>query len=269
MANIFTENAPHDDTTAPQPDLKLQYRLRGIGIGPAYETTYVYVDPPATEDSQAMDADGQWWAFEFQSSGNWSKPHTKKVSEEEVLNATSDGAKEALLIYAERSACDPILNNLPLWPSLKAFVDDDNAIFTAEVEEARAAFAAQQEAGWPSTDGMNEERPALPPRARTPGGADGLPTYEQSAEHHEFIPDVKVEAPDDEQAWVPDPGYAVVSDEEYAANVGYGAGQGRAVSSIGASSSSFGGRGRVLGSGQNLNQKGADGYGDGSGDIKW
>ena len=107
LANIFTENAK--DAFEESHKLTAQYALRGVGIGPAYETTFVYIDSISSTDPEAMQTDGQWWRCDFQEAGQWSTPRARPAQEEEVLQETSDGAKEALLVYAEKSACDPLL----------------------------------------------------------------------------------------------------------------------------------------------------------------
>jgi hypothetical protein len=234
LATIFTEKASTNFDS--QPPFQAQYNLRGVGIGPAYETTFVYVDPAPLIDDSSMSTDGQWWRFEFPSHGIWDNKPTKKiVTEEEVLKEASDDAKEALLVYADRAACDhsnPAFALLPLSEPLQEFINIDNRGLQVElveqVAEQQNAVRSVENDGWPQNstttyiDDINEQKPALPPRGAPPA-------YEDSQQHHEYVPDLKVEAPEDDydddddyqRPWVADPGSSLVSDAEYAANMAY------------------------------------------------
>jgi hypothetical protein len=217
LSAIFTENSDPSNPALPQP--QAHYTLRGVGIGPAYETTFVYVDPPSQSpdaDAMATDSTGQWWRFEFPS-GGWDKLSKVRVTEETVIKEASDDAKEALLVYADRSACDPSIPPPELNEGLKQFITADSAGLEAELAEHSAAIPSIEDQ-WPDTNASttyidnisHEQKPALPPRSGAP------PAYDE----HE-IPGLKVEAPDGTGTWVPDLGPSVVSDEEYAANLRY------------------------------------------------
>lgn len=217
-----------------------------------------------------MEVAGQWWRFEYPSSGSWSKPHTRQVTSQEVLEETSHVATEALLIYAENSACDVMdpANATPhLWPSLSDFTTRDNSAFTAELQEMQqtreAERASLDASGWPTnTDGADDERPALPPRNSSMDPRPPAYEDEYSTQHIEHIPDLKVDAPE-EDTWVPDPGPGVVSDAEYAANVNYAfAGQGRGVSTMMSEpimgSQQGAGYGRIDGGSEMVERRGAN-----------
>jgi hypothetical protein len=200
------------------------YTLRGIAIGPAFETTFVYVDhapstSPFIDDDthpEAMDIDsdttkGQWWRFEFTSNGSWTSPTTKPVSESEVLAEASDGTTEALLIYAAADACDttsPQNTLTELGGTLGAFIARDNAAFDAELRAYQDSFPVPQ-GTW------NDDDP--PPYDAATASTERIEVLEGKGETH-----------------VTDLGPGVVSDEEYAVNSQFddyeGVGGGRVVS---------------------------------------
>ncbi|KIW09433.1 uncharacterized protein PV09_00318 [Verruconis gallopava] len=195
LSNILTEN----DSTDSQLQPTELYKLRGVGIGPAYETTFVYVDATPSTAPSAMEADGQWWRFEFPSHGSWTAPTKIPVTEAEVLTETSDEAKEALLIYASKSACDPAnpANAVPrLWHYLHNFILNDNVFFDTELREYQAQFSNEVPDSW------NDENP---------------PPYEEVVV--ERVENIDMNEKRDD--WVEDPESPVALDAEFSADTTY------------------------------------------------
>lgn len=226
LSNILTENA-NVVSGADVPRPNHPYVLRGVGIGPAYETTFVYVDAPAPAEPTAMDADGQWWRFDFASAGtSWQTPEKKPVTEAEVLSETSDETKEALLIYASHEACDPRhLAGTVIGPALSAFVEADNAAFAQETEEQHALAAEEV---LPQSEHMQDVDDGWPAATST----DEPPPYSSAAETMSTTTTTTHVEDVGDGGWAADPGPSIVSDAEYTANTSdfAGLGRGRSVS---------------------------------------
>jgi hypothetical protein len=210
-----------------------RYTLRGAAIADEnyFDTTYVLLDPPvnsenentgdiandhvtdeAAENStdQAMadtssireQTEGQWWKG-YYSSTPWVSQ--TKVLKDAVIKAASEESRDVLLVYANDEAVEPRDCALPA--TLQSFIETDNAFFNDELEESRVGETVQPDfnmnvSSWdddddpPAYDSINDVR---------------WPAHDRNADDRKAGGD----------SWTPDPGSALVADNEYRVNTEY------------------------------------------------
>ncbi|KAK3111248.1 hypothetical protein LTR53_013685, partial [Teratosphaeriaceae sp. CCFEE 6253] len=185
--------------------LKHRYLLRGVATKP--NITYVLLPKEEDEDDEMIGTpmsdegtpDGsQWWRLEYEvnTAGTGASVSKMKTPGYDVLRAVELEHGSALLVYASDAANDATDADLTLPPALAEFVDNDNALFRAELMEAATraappsydAYADEnvipsieiERTGRNSIDSMRAERPDSAQPSPPGYGTDGF------MEHHGY-----------------------------------------------------------------------------------
>ena len=166
MNQIGKENAlfytkPTDD---PETSPSRAYTLRGVATTPSTFYTLEKTRPEAEDDLINLDTDEwQWWKLEYVSSD--AKPVvTKKVVEEDVLQAARTESRNVLLVYADKFAVD--YEPTPLPSQLTNFVRTDNLSFQAELNDSLRGTRespGKRKALSDDQDDLTTEHPRSPP----------------------------------------------------------------------------------------------------------
>ncbi|KAI9929947.1 hypothetical protein ASPWEDRAFT_23675 [Aspergillus wentii DTO 134E9] len=177
-----------EPSTSPAEPPHHAYTLRGVCTEP--HVTYVLRRRGADGAEDAMDTaenEWQWWRISFstddaktrQAESNTSSSSAsknadvigytaRKVREVEVLRAAREESNTALLVYANNNALG--VQEEPIPPQLKNFVDIDNRSFEAEFQDAedfghQGEGGNSQDVGSTNPDqGLPKAGPEVPPR---------------------------------------------------------------------------------------------------------